>query len=350
LRRTKRIVGALALLPFALAGAGWLYQRVSLRRDARRFPPGGLLLSRGGRYLHLQQQGSGRPAVVFEAGLAASSLSWARVQPLAAQFASAVSYDRAGFGWSGPSPREASLTDLLDDLLSVVEWAGGEAPVVLAAHSFGALLALGLAQRHPERMAGLVLVDPVSLATWSNCSERDQERLRVGAALSRRGAWLAEFGVVRGALTLLQHGGQRMAQQIGRRAAGRGAHTLDRLAGEVGKLPRELWPAIAANWSRASSFRTMASALEALPRCACELGQPVLSTEMPVAILSAASATAEEMRERNQWLRSVRQSQHRVLGETGHWLHLERPDEVAAAVQWCVERARVRSLSVSDGT
>jgi pimeloyl-ACP methyl ester carboxylesterase len=342
-RRGKQVAAAVALVPFALAGAGWLYQRVSLRRDRRRFPPAGLLLSRGGRYLHLQQQGSGRPAVVFEAGLAASSLSWARVQPLVAEFASAVSYDRAGFGWSGVSLRDASLTDLLDDLLSVVEWAGGDAPVVLVAHSFGALLALGFAQRHPERVAGLVLVDPVSLATWSDCSERNQERLEVGAALSRRGAWLAEFGVVRGALTLLQYGGQRMAQEIGRRAAGLGASTLDRLTGEVGKLPRELWPVIAAHWSRASSFRTMASALEALPRCACELGQPVLSADMPVAILSAAATSAEEMRERNQWLRSVRVSQHRVLEETGHWLHLERAEEVAAAVQWCVERARVRT-------
>ena len=115
------------------------------------------------------------------------------------------------------------------------------------------------------------------------------------------------------------------------------------MTGEVGKLPRELWPVVAAHWSRASSFRTMASALEALPRCACELGQPALPAEMPVAILSAASATAEEMRERNQWLRSVRQSQHRVLEETGHWLHLERAEEVAAAVQWCVERLRVRT-------
>jgi pimeloyl-ACP methyl ester carboxylesterase len=149
--------------------------------------------------------------------------------------------------------------------------------------------------------------------------------------------------VVRGALTLLQHGGQRMAQEIGRRAAGRGSSTLDRLTGEVGKLPRELWPVIAAHWSRASSFRTMASALEALPRCACELGQPALSADMPVAILSAAATSAEEMRERNQWLRSVRVSQHRVLEETGHWLHLERAEEVAAAVQWCVERARART-------
>ncbi|MCU1313933.1 MAG: haloalkane dehalogenase, partial [Acidobacteriaceae bacterium] len=170
-RRSKQVAGALVLLPFAIAGAGWLYQRVSLGQDRRRFPPAGLLLSRGGRYLHVQQQGGGRPAVVFEAGLAASSLSWARVQPLVAEFASAVSYDRAGFGWSGEALRAASLTDLLNDLLSVVAWAGGEAPVVLAAHSFGALLALGFAQRYPERVAGLVLLDPVSLATWSTCSE-----------------------------------------------------------------------------------------------------------------------------------------------------------------------------------
>jgi hypothetical protein len=93
---------ALALAPVAVAGIGWLFQRAGLRRDVRRYPPAGLLLSRGDRYLHVVQQGDGRPAVIFEAGLAASSLSWVRVQPLVASFASSISYDRAGLGWSSP--------------------------------------------------------------------------------------------------------------------------------------------------------------------------------------------------------------------------------------------------------
>jgi pimeloyl-ACP methyl ester carboxylesterase len=340
--RIKRVAAALAFAPFAFAGLGWLYQRAGLKRDARRYPPQGLLLSRRGRYLHVQQQGSGQPAIVFEAGLAASSLSWARVQPLLAEHSSTTSYDRAGFGWSTPPYSQSSLTQMLDDLHAVAAWAGGGEPVVLVGHSFGALLLLAYTQRFPQHVAGLVLVEPVSLLAWSKCSAADQHRLQVGAALSRRGAWLAEFGVVRAALALLLHGGQHWSQQIGRHAAGRGAPTLERLTGEVSKLPRELWPLVAAQWSRPRSFRAMAGTLEALPVCAVDAGSPSLPAELPVAVLSAASATQEELRERDGWLSGLLQAEHRVLDKAGHWLHLERPADVAEAVRWCAERARLR--------
>ena len=338
----KRVAATALLAPFAVAGLGWLFQRAGVKRDARRHPPLGLLLSRRGRYLHVLREGTGRPAVIFEAGLAASSLSWARVRPLISAFTSTFSYDRAGLGWSQPLRSRPTLDQMLDDLHGVVMWAGGGEPVVLVGHSFGALLLLAYTQRSPKHVAGLVLLEPISLSTWSEGSEVNQHKLQVGAALSRRGAWLAEFGVVRAALTLLLHGGRRWSRQIGRRAAGPGASTLERLTGEVSKLPPETWPVIAAQWSRPQSFRAMAGMLDALPACAVEAGHPMLPAEMPVAILSAASATPDELRERDGWLAGLIEKDHRVLSETGHWPHLEKPDEVAAAIRWCVERAKLR--------
>jgi pimeloyl-ACP methyl ester carboxylesterase len=340
--RIKRVAAVLALTPIAMAVGGWLLQRAALKRDARRYPPQGLLLSRRGRYLHVLQQGSGRPATLFEAGLAASSMSWARVQPLVASFSKTLSYDRAGLGWSTPLRSQLSLAQMLDDLHTIVTWTGGGEPVVLAGHSFGSLLLLAYAQQFPGDVAGLVLVEPVSISSWSDCSAADQRRLQVGASLSRRGAWLAEFGVVRVALALLLHGGQGWSQRIGKHAAGHGASTLERLTAEVSKLPPELWPLIAAQWSRPQGFRAMAETLEALPSCAAELGLPALPAEMPVAILSSASATQEELRERDGWLMGLLETQHTVLPGSGHWLHLERPEEVAEAIRWCVERARMR--------
>jgi pimeloyl-ACP methyl ester carboxylesterase len=333
----------MAFAPFAVAGLGWLYQRAGLKRDGRRYRPQGLLLSRRGRYLHVLRQGSGQPAVVFEAGLAASSLSWARVQPLVAGFSSTASYDRAGLGWSTPLRSQLSLVQMLDDLHALVVWAGNGASVVLVGHSFGALLLLAYTQRFPEHVAGLVLIEPVSLLAWSECSAADHRRLQVGAMLSRRGAYLAEFGIVRAALALLLHGGQRWSQEIGRHAAGPGAAVLERLTGEVSKLPQDLWPVIAAQWSRSQSFRAMADILEALPACAADAGRPALPAALPVAILSAASATQDELRERDGWLMGLVEAEHLVLEEAGHWLHLEQPEKVAEAVWWCVERARLRA-------
>jgi pimeloyl-ACP methyl ester carboxylesterase len=232
---------------------------------------------------------------------------------------------------------------MLEDLQSVVAWSGSGQPAVLVAHSFGALLALAFTQRCPELVAGLVLVDPVSMETWADCSATNQHRLDVGAQLSRRGAWLAEYGVVRFALALLMHGLQPLSRYIGHRAAGRGAATLERLTGEVGKLPKELWPVIASHWSRPHNFRAMADTLEALPVHAREARTMRLPAELPVAILSAASATENELRERDGWLTGLLKTEHTIFPETGHWLHLERAEEVAAAVCWCVEQSRLHA-------
>jgi len=100
---------------------------------------------------------------------------------------------------------------------------------------------------------------------------------------------------------------------------------------------------VAAQWSRPHSFHAMASTLEALPACAVDAGSPALPVELPVAVLSATSATPEELRERDGWLAGLVEAEHRVLEGTGHWLHLQRPDEVAEAIRWCAERAKMRA-------
>jgi pimeloyl-ACP methyl ester carboxylesterase len=49
------------------------------------------------------------------------------------------------------------------------------------------------------------------------------------------------------------------------------------------------------------------------------------------------------LRERDGWLAGLVEAEHRVLEEAGHWLHLERPGDVAEAVRWCMERAKMRA-------
>ena len=124
--------------------------------------------------------------MIFEAGLAASSLSWARLQPLVSKFSSTFCYDRAGLGWSQPLRSRPTLDQMLDDLHGVVMWAAGGEPVVLVGHSFGALLSLAYAQRFPKHVVGLVMLEPVSLLTWSESSDeinvdyKSEQRYRDG--------------------------------------------------------------------------------------------------------------------------------------------------------------------------
>ena len=101
--------------------------------------------------------------MVFEAGLAATSVSWVYVQPEVAKFARTCSYDRAGLGWSeaGRSPRTVAV--MVEALRALLRGVDSQGPFHLVGHSFGGLVIHAFAAAYPAEVAGLVLVDPVSL-------------------------------------------------------------------------------------------------------------------------------------------------------------------------------------------
>jgi len=74
-----------------------------------------------------------------------------------------ISYDARGHGESDPAPAGESYgyPALVGDLERVVAETVGEGRFVLAGHSMGAHTAASYALRHPERLAGLVLIGPV---------------------------------------------------------------------------------------------------------------------------------------------------------------------------------------------
>lgn len=97
-----------------------------------------------------------------------------------------VSYDARGHGESDPAPagQGYGYPELVGDLESVVANALGEGEAfVLAGHSMGAHTAVAYALRHPERLAGLVVVGPVysgeiseqSLAYWDGLATALEE-------------------------------------------------------------------------------------------------------------------------------------------------------------------------------
>ncbi len=74
-----------------------------------------------------------------------------------------VSYDARAHGESNPAPpgQGYGYPELVGDLESVVAATVGEARFVLAGHSMGAHTAVAYALRHPQRLAGLVVIGPV---------------------------------------------------------------------------------------------------------------------------------------------------------------------------------------------
>ncbi|MFI6540421.1 alpha/beta fold hydrolase [Nonomuraea sp. NPDC050547] len=103
------------------------------------------------------------PTVVFEAGAAVGRSSWALVQPAVGAFARAIVYDRAGLGRSPADPVSRTLRRMAGDLGDLLDHFGA-GPYVLVGHSAGGPIVRLAAAARPERVAGLVLVDPADEA------------------------------------------------------------------------------------------------------------------------------------------------------------------------------------------
>jgi pimeloyl-ACP methyl ester carboxylesterase len=122
-------------------------------------PPVGRLVDVGGYRLHLACEGEGGPTVVMEAAIGETGLLWSLVQPAVAKVTRACVYDRAGLGWSDPSPKPRTAATMAEELHRLLAAAEVPGPYVLVGHSFGGLLMRLYAARYPQEVVGLVLVD-----------------------------------------------------------------------------------------------------------------------------------------------------------------------------------------------
>jgi pimeloyl-ACP methyl ester carboxylesterase len=123
-------------------------------------PPVGRHYPVGGRRLFLHRSGSGSPAVVFLPGGGSSGMDGFNVQQRAAELTTSVVYDRAGTGWSDRVDLPRTSTQVTDELRELLRVAGVPAPYLLVGHSLGGLYARHYAQRFPDEVAGLVLMEP----------------------------------------------------------------------------------------------------------------------------------------------------------------------------------------------
>lgn len=101
--------------------------------------------------------GPGAPVVVAVHGITSSHLAWpllARAMP----DVTVVAPDLRGRGCSNSLPGPYGMASHADDVAAVMD-ALGVGQAVVAGHSMGGFVAVVLADRHPERVRSLVLVD-----------------------------------------------------------------------------------------------------------------------------------------------------------------------------------------------
>ena len=281
--------------------------------------------------------GQGSPTVVLEAGIAASSLSWSHVQPRVAAFARTYSYDRAGLAWSDACSKPVTAASCADDLHALLTAAKIEGPCVLVGHSYGAFVLHVYASRHPENVSGLVLVDPIYPEEWLKLPRRGRWRLKGGVFFSRVGALLARTGVVRACLALLARGSTGVPRRVARIFGSEAAKVLNRLVGEVQKLPVETWPAVQAHWSEPKCFTSMAEHLAGLRKSAAEVAAcGDLPRHLPLVILSAATQSEAYRLEHARMAARSAHGRQVVATGSGHWILLDEPELVVDAIRHVV--------------
>ena len=126
-----------------------------------------------GRRLLTLRGGAAPPAILFDAGAFGIYADGANlVRALAGRGVPAVSYTRANLSGSDPASGPPTLEAHGADMLALLDALGQTGAVVLAGHSMAGLRLHALAERHPDRVAGLVLIDAMVPGAWPRAALR----------------------------------------------------------------------------------------------------------------------------------------------------------------------------------
>lgn len=254
--------------------------------------PSRLTLPGSQRQLEILQVGEGQTTVVFESGFATGWPTWRRVLPGLAAQARLLAYSRAGVGASDPAPAVPTVDDRVRDLEGLLLAAKVPAPYVMVGHSYGGLVVRAFAARHPEQVAGLVLVDPATETYTPALRKVDAQRADADdTALMQRAParFKAEYEGVMRAL-----------------AEGRSVE-----ARPLPQLPTVLLTSIKQEW--------------------------------PDLIAFSPAGREVWRQEHARWLAPQRNSLHWVTDVSGHHIQQEEPDLVVQAVQAVIKLAQAKA-------
>jgi pimeloyl-ACP methyl ester carboxylesterase len=311
-----------------------------------RAPPlPGRLVSLGTHRLHLHRTGSGSPAVVFDAALGGSSLSWTFIQPAIAGFTTACAYDRAGFGWSDAGPMPRTIGRIAAELHELLSAAAVPPPYVLVGHSFGGLAIRAYASAHPEDVAGLVFVDPAHPEEWRQPSAGDRERLERGVALCRRGVFAAKLGIASLVGRLASAGALDLARGLAAAVSRRTLHRQDeQILAPITRLPMDVRAVLRWMWTQPRYFEALGSQIEHICSGASEAGLEPDYGSRPLVTISATHVSPARRALQDALASRSTRGRHVTAVASGHWIPIDEPQIVVESI-----RQVVMTLRGADG-
>ena len=130
-----------------------------------------------GTELYYERRGTGEPLLLIQ-GMSGTHLAWG--EPFLTALGDdldVVTYNHRGVGSSGPQPDAVTIVGLADDAAGVLDALGWETAYVVG-HSWGGHLALHVAEAMPDRLRGVLCVDPLGAIGDGRWPEFDEEIFR----------------------------------------------------------------------------------------------------------------------------------------------------------------------------
>jgi pimeloyl-ACP methyl ester carboxylesterase len=261
---------------------------------------------------------SGRAPVVLLHGLASNLTRWAEFveHTSLSEERDLIRVDLRGHGDS-PTRGRIGLELWRDDLLALLD-AEGAARAVLVGHSLGAQVALAFAAHAPQRVAALVLIDPV-----------------FREALHGRWQWIARAAPLFFAAAATARGLNALGLRR-RSVPSLDLRALDELARASLGSPEAEAEFIRHYSSTRADLRTFRTAhyLQELVEMFREVAAPE-SIGMPTLVLLSTGATFAALPEMQALAERFPRGEVRRI-DCHHWPLTERPDEVRGMIEgWC---------------
>ena len=122
--------------------------------------PVGHRVTVGEHKLWMHCSGDGQPATVFVPGAGSVGLDFLLAHEQVARLTTSLLYDRAGTGWSDDADLPRTADEVTDELRALLRAVSVPPPYLLVGHSLGGVYVQRFAQRFPDEVAGLLLLDP----------------------------------------------------------------------------------------------------------------------------------------------------------------------------------------------